>query len=329
MNHRNIRTCFVTGGTGFIGSHLVDLLIEQGKEVRCLVRDPERLGWLEGKPVLLHCGDLDSADALREGMDGSDAVFHLAGVTAAASREEYTRINAGGCRSIGEAVLTCRNSPGVVIYVSSQAASGPSRTGQVTDEDTPPSPVTDYGRSKLEGERILTEMMGLPLVIVRPPAVYGPRDREILAFFKLAKRGFFPVVRGGVSISLIHVRDLVSGIVQASERGRSGQTYFLANREPVQITDLADHLGTTLGRQVRNLPVPQWLLWAAAGVSEILGRTAGRMPVFNRDKVRELAATGWVCSSEKAFRELSFQAEVDLPGGLRETAEWYKRVQWL
>lgn len=329
MLPRNIRTCFVTGGTGFIGSHLVDLLIGQGREVRCLVRDPSRLGWLEGKPVIIRHGDLDSSDSLREGISGADAVFHLAGAIAAGSREEYRRVNAEGCRKLGEAALECRTPPRVFTYVSSQAAAGPSQPGEAVDESTPPSPVTDYGRSKLEGERILAGMEGLPLIILRPPAVYGPRDREILIFFRLANAGLFPVVNGKAAISLIHVADLVRGIVMAGEKGRIGGTYFLANDEPIMNADLPALLAAALGRRVRSIRVPGFALKAAAAISEAGGRLAGRVPVFNRDKVKELTAPGWVCSTEAALEDLSFRAEIDLPRGLKETAEWYRKGSWL
>lgn len=325
----HIRSCFVTGGTGFIGSHLVDLLIEQGWEVRCLVRNPESLGWLTGKPIALYSGDLDSTDVLREGISGADAVFHLAGATAAGSREEYFRINAIGCRNVGEAALKCPDPPQVVAYVSSLAAVGPSQPGKAVDEDTPPSPLTDYGRSKLEGEKTLRAMGDLPLIVLRPPAVYGPRDRETLAFFRLASRGFFPVVGGGAEVSLIHVRDLVRGIVLAAERSPTGGTYFLAHDEPVVIADLSVHLAGALGRKVRNVTIPVSALWTAAAASELLGRVAGRLPVFNREKVKELAAPGWVCNTGKARRELSFQAIIDTASGIRETTDWYLRSRWI
>ena len=146
MPSREIRTCFVTGGTGFIGSHLVDHLLQRSCEVRCLVRDRSRLRWLQEKPVTIVEGDLASRSVIQEAASGTDAVFHLAGVTAAGSRETYRQINAEGCRSVAAASLSARHPPDVFIYMSSLAAIGPGRFDEVVVENRVPQPVTDSGR---------------------------------------------------------------------------------------------------------------------------------------------------------------------------------------
>lgn len=329
MPSREIRTCFVTGGTGFIGSHLVDHLLQKGCEVRCLVRDQARLRWLQGRPVTIVEGDLESRSAVMEAASGTDAVFHLAGVTAAGSRAEYHRVNAHGCRAVAAASLAARHPPEVFVYMSSLAAIGPGFENQVMAENTVPHPVTDYGRSKLEGERILSEIGPLPLIVVRPPAVYGPRDREILPLFKLASKGIFPIFNHRSRISLIHAEDLVRGVLSAAEKGRVGETYFLTHPDPVDAHDLPQLFGRAVGRKVRALRVPGVALKAAAGVSESWGRMTGRMPVFNRDKVAELTAAGWVCGWEKARKEISFTAVLGIAEGLERTARWYREKSWL
>ncbi|MGD8352677.1 MAG: NAD-dependent epimerase/dehydratase family protein [Pseudomonadota bacterium] len=330
MPSREIRSCFVTGGTGFIGSHLVDHLLQTGCDVRCLVRDTSQLRWLLGKPVTVVEGDLGSRKVIEEAASGTDAVFHLAGITAAGSREDYFRINAEGCRSVAEATLAARHPPEVFIYLSSLAASGPGRYDEVIAENRTPRPVTSYGRSKLEGEQILSSMGPLPLIVLRPPAVYGPRDREILRLFKMAARGVFPVLTpDGSRMSLIHVQDLIRGIVNASLKGRAGETYFLTNKTPVDMFDLPGILAQALGRRVRTMKVPFGLLKTAAVVSEYWGRITGRMPVFNSEKVKELTAAGWVCSWEKAYAEIGFEAKIELAEGLARTAQWYRENKWL
>lgn len=324
MLSRNIRTCFVTGGTGFIGSHLVDHLLEKGCHVRCLIRDPSRAGWLEGKSIEFVHGDLESPEALKKGLRGVDAVFHLAGITAAGSQAEYCRVNAEGCRRLADAAMGSDEPPGLFLYVSSQAAVGPGIPGNKMDEMAIPAPLTAYGRSKLEGERLLTAIIGLPLLIVRPPAVYGARDKEMLPLFKLANRGFSPILNASANLSLIHVSDLVEGIFKAAVSGKLGETYFLANEDPVKATDLPDIFAKALGRVVKGIRVPSVLLGAAASLSEMYGRLTEKVPVFNRDKVKELTAQCWVCSSQKAKDDFSFTTAVNVEDGFRETAAWYR-----
>jgi len=329
MPSREIRTCFVTGGTGFIGSHLVDHLLLRGCEVRCLVRDRSRLRWLQGKPVSIVEGDLGSRSQIQEAASGTDAVFHLAGVTAAGSWSVYRKVNAVGSRSVAAASLSARQPPDVFVYMSSLAAVGPGRSHEVVTESHVPHPVTDYGRSKLEGERMLSEMGPLPLVVVRPPAVYGPRDREMYPLFKLASKGILPVFNPASRISFIHVEDLVDGVVGAAQKGRLGETYFLTHPSPVDAKALPQLMGEALGRRVRALKVPVTVLKTAAAVSETWGRLTGTMPVFNRDKVSELIAEGLACTWEKAQREFGFKAGLDLAEGLLETVKWYREQEWL
>jgi len=329
MPSREIRTCFVTGGTGFIGSHLVDHLIQRGCEVRCLVRDRSRLGWLQGKPVTLVEGDLGSDSIMQDAASGTEAVFHLAGVKAAESREAYREVNSRGCMSVAAASLAARHPPDVFVYMSSLAAVGPGRSDEMVAENRAPQPVTNYGRSKLEGERILSGIGPLPLVVVRPPAVYGPRDREIFPLFKLASKGIFPVFNPESRLSLIHVEDLSRGVVRAAQKGRIGETYFLAHQTPVALSEFPGLLGDALGRKVRKIVVPTPILKGAAAVSESWGRITGNMPIFNREKVRDLTAAGWVCGWEKAREEIDFVAQTGIADGLIETAKWYREHRWL
>ncbi len=328
MPIRKIRTCFVTGATGFIGSHLVELLLAMDMEVRCLLRDPDRPGWLEGLPITKVKGDLFSLRSLEDGAAGADAVFHLAGATAAPNRREYFNINAQGCLNLGQAVGQ-NGGAKVLVYVSSAAAGGPSAPGCAVSEDDEPAPVTHYGWSKLEGEKLLKGLKDLPLVIVRPPAVYGPRDRENLLLFKLASKGILPIFNALASLSLINVVDLVRGIWAAAERGRPGSTYNLADDLPVKTVDLPDIMGRAMGRKIRGITVPTGFLRSAAFFYEMAGKLSGRMPVFNIQKVNELTAPGWVVNTDRAAAELAFSTEVSLEDGFLEVAHWYREKGWI
>ena len=159
--------------------------------------------------------------------------------------------------------------------------------------------------------------------------VEGPRDREILPLFKLASKGIFPVFNAEARMSLIHVEDLVRGVVAAAERGRIGETYFLTHQTAVNALDLPRFLGDAFERKVRALRIPVTALKTAAAVFELLGRVTGNMPVFNRDKIKELTAAGWVCDWEKAHMEIAFTANVDVKEGFSETAKWYSEEGWI
>jgi len=169
----------------------------------------------------------------------------------------------------------------------------------------------------------------LPLIVIRPPAVYGPRDREIFPLFRLASRGILPVFNPRSRLSLIHYSDLVRGVAGAAEKGRIGEIYCLAHPTPVNACDLPRLFENVLGRRVRSFNVPVALLKGTASLSEMWGRLTGKMPVFNREKVRELTAPSWLCEWEKAKRDFAFTARVDLAEGLKETFDWYREQKWL
>ncbi|UCB52931.1 MAG: NAD-dependent epimerase/dehydratase family protein, partial [Candidatus Zixiibacteriota bacterium] len=222
----------VTGANGFVGSHLAEGLLERGYRVRCLVRKTSDLRWLSGLEVEYFYGDVADKESLKGVCGNVDLVFHAAGLTSARSRKEYLRANAEGTRNLVEVCLEQNPKLQRFVYVSSQAAVGPGVDERPLDETAPSRPITDYGESKLEGERIVLEHVSqLPVTVVRPPAVYGPRDTDVLGFFKVASRGFRVSFGKGESfLSLVYVKDLVDGIIRAAENPKSlGQTYFIAD----------------------------------------------------------------------------------------------------
>jgi nucleoside-diphosphate-sugar epimerase len=191
----------------------------------------------------------------------------------------------------------------------------------------PARPLTHYGRSKLAGERLLPgELKGLvPFAIVRPPAIYGPRDLALLPFFRLAARGLAPGLEGaGRRFNLLHARDVARGLLLAAEaEAASGRTYFLADEQGYGYPDIARSMAQAYGRRVRRVPVPDLLLDIAAILTEEAGALVGRAPVFSRDKARELKARWWLASAARARRELGWAPRIPLDEGMRETARWY------
>ncbi len=232
MEQKGLTRVLVTGGTGLVGSHLVELLLRKGHAVTCLVRDPERLRWLGGMDVDLVQGDCSQPGSLVPAVRGASIVFHLAGLTKAIHARDYYRVNHLGTRNILEACA--RHNPGIekFVLVSSHAAAGPSRDGRPVKETDVPGPVSDYGRSKLLAEEeALRYKNELPVVILRPSAVYGPRDADMYELFRWAARGLTLEIRGGERyFNLCYVEDLAAARFSQRKRRRRTGAFILLRR---------------------------------------------------------------------------------------------------
>jgi len=322
----------VTGANGFIGSYLAECLVREGWDVRCLVRRTSNLRWIQSLPTERVYGEVTQPDSLRAAVDGVQVVFHLAGLTKARRRQDYFAVNAEGTAHLLRACAESGDSLERFVLVSSQAAAGPSDGPTPRKEEDPPRPLTTYGLSKLRAEQIAREYADrLPITIVRPSAVYGPRDRDLLVLYRYAVRGWKPLLgRAPRLISLVHVSDLVRGIVRAATSERAvGQTYFIANPRPTEWEEFADAVARAVGRRARALVLPTWALYPAAWVSELAAWFAGRPATLNREKIREIRERYWVCSVDKAREELGFETEVSIEDGVRETILWCLEQGWL
>jgi nucleoside-diphosphate-sugar epimerase len=318
----------VTGANGFVGSHLVEALVAAGLRVRCLVRATSDTRWLPRSGVERVAASLDDAGALRDAAAGASLVFHLAAVTSSARREDYERTNVDGTRRLLDAVRAA-GAAARVVFCSSTAAAGPARGGRAVAEDDPPRPVSAYGASKLAAERVVSES-GLDAVIVRPPPVYGPRDRDILAAFRLAARGL--ALRVGPAdqrLSMIHVEDLARALVLAAECGTAGARYHVNDGAVHTWASVSAAIGEAVGRRVRAVPVPRPAALAAAAADALAARLTGRKPLLTGDRIAELAQADWTCDASRARRELGFAPQVALPDGMRATAAWYREQGWL
>ncbi len=318
----------VTGATGFVGSHLVEALTAGGFAVRALVRatsDVRRLRELGVEQVV---GSLEDPASLARAVNGADTVLHLAALVRARGPAEFARANASGT----EAVVRASAEAGVgrLVYLSSLAAVGPVREGRAVEASDEPRPLTAYGRTKLAGERAVLGERRLHGVVLRAPAVYGPGDRELFTFFRLAARGVFPLPGGPErSVQLIHVRDLARALVLAGSAREAEGVYHVADPTAYGWPALARAIGVAVGREVRIVRLPPRLVTAAAAGSELAAALVRRATIFDRDKARELLAPGWLCETGAARRELGFETEIPLAEGLGETAAWYRARGWL
>jgi nucleoside-diphosphate-sugar epimerase len=317
----------VTGATGFVGSHLTEALLRQGAQVRTLVRSRDHLRWIDGLQGVEFCtGELEDRPSLERAVAGVEVIYHVAGVIKARHAAEYEKVNAGGTSNLLDAAMNANLKR--FVYVSSQAAVGPSTIDAPLDEEMPPRPITPYGASKLEGERRVRGS-GLPFTIVRPPAVYGPRDADLFHFFKLAGRGVVPIPGFGVrKVSLIYVEDLVQGLLLAAGHERAlGRTYFLKSGDHAW-SQLAQGLRKVMGRgRAVRIPVP--VLWTVAIVGEAVSGIVGKAAALNRHKARELTQRAWLCSTQRAEKELDFAPRWPLERGLERTAKWYREAGWI
>jgi dihydroflavonol-4-reductase len=321
------RRVLVTGGTGFVGSHVVDALLEAGLRPRCMVRATSNLRWLEGKQLELIETDLRSGQ-LGPLVDETDAIIHCAGLTRG-SRDALMSANRDGTRALVEACLATGRRIRFVLC-SSQAAAGPSGLDRPRQESDLPAPTSTYGESKLAAEEsVLHSADDLDVVILRPVAVYGPRDEDTLTFFKLAARGII-VVPGFRKrlVQLVHVSDLASALLKALELPEtSGRTYFIAHPQILDWDRLAAVMREAVRRNAVTARVPTVALRMIGSVAGLLsGSRAGRI---DRRKAGDMSERAWTCSVDRALDELDWSPTYDARGGFRDTADWYRQEGWL
>jgi dihydroflavonol-4-reductase len=321
----------VTGATGFIGSHLAEGLLGRGWQVRCLVRKPRGLGWIETLKVDVVRGDCRDKSSLGPAVEGVDCVFHLAGVINALSFEEYSETNVVGTKNLLEA--TVARNPGLkkFVHVSSISAAGPSPKGRALDEDDPCFPVTDYGRTKLASEEAVQSFARLfPCVIIRPPNVIGPRQRELREAVRLMRRRIRPAFRAaGPQTSLCYVGDVVEALILAAERPEAdGRTYFLAYHRPYAWAEVTEAIQETLGIRFFFIKIPYPAQWLAAFVAEGAACLARKKPKLTRNSIVAARKYYWIYNGARIKNELGFEPRTNLRESIRKTIAWNDAHGW-
>ncbi len=318
----------ITGATGFIGSHLADYLIAEGTDVRALIRPTSNLRWLKDKPVELVQGDIRDAASLDRFLAGADEIYHIAGLVKARSEQEYFEANETSTRRMLEAAARVAPDIRRFLFVSSQTAAGPAESPEApVTEESPCRPITAYGRSKLAAEKLVASFNGsIPSTIVRPPAVFGPRDTEILVYFKTVSRGLNSIIGfQDKRLNLIYSADLVDGIIKAARHPASvGQTYFIASERLYSWPEIAAITGKALGRKYLTLRIPHAVVYAVAGVAQTIAAVRGKAATLNIEKARDLTRRYWVCDAAKARRDLGFGERHTLDEAFARTIGWYR-----
>ncbi len=325
------RTVLVTGATGFAGSHVMDLLLARGYRVRVLVRTTSNLRWIPAGRVEPVIADVRDSEAMEKLVAGATWVFHFGGVTRVADPRDFFRVNASGTQSLARAFHRAHPEDGLFLFCSSLAASGPAPSvDRPRREEDPPRPLGPYGQSKLEAERWLEEHLAgeLRVVMVRPPAVYGPRDEAVWQLFRWMRRGWLPLPTPSHSrISLIHGEDLAAASLMLAEGGGEG-VYHVSDGGIHSWEEFGAAAERAMGKRLRKIRIAPPFVRGAGIVSEWAGRATGRIPVVNRDKVRDMLQPFWICDNAR-LRAAGFDPRYRLEEGVAQTVSWYESMGWL
>lgn len=297
-----------------------------------MLRKTSNRRFIEHLDIDLKYGDLNDRQGLHDIIEGHDYIVHPAGLIQAKSLDEFMRVNRDGTQYLLESVA--KFCPGLkrFVYISSQAAAGPSQSINAEGEDITPHPVSDYGRSKLAGEEECRKLANdLPITILRPSAVYGPRDKGVLPFFKLVKSGWFwKLGAEDRYASIVYVCDLAVAVRMAIESDNTaGQTFFVANQHVPSIREVQSTIADIMKVEIKPLYTPLWIVRALVPLDAFSSVITGKARGLTKDKLRELSQRYWVCDPTKAEKTFGWKAETPIEDGIDETIEWYVRSRWL
>ncbi len=322
----------VTGANGFVGSHLVDLLLEKKYKVRCIIRKSSNLRWLNGKDVELHICELTNKEGLRKIFEGADYIYHVAGVVKSKKPEGYFAGNVETTKALLDVALEFKNIIKRFLIVSSATASGPSPINNPVSEDFPCKPITTYGRSKLAQEELAKSYMDqIPITVCKVAAVYGERDTEIFIFFNTYSKGLMTTIGlNDKQVSLIHVNDVVRGLYLAAISDKAkGQIYFITSEKYYTWKEVGDATSKVMNKKSFKIAVPHFVVYTIAGIAQFFSMFSSKAATLNIEKAKDITRPAWISDYRKAYKDFGFKQEISLEEGIRKTVDWYKKVGWL
>ena len=323
----------ITGATGFVGYHLIEKAIGTGLDVYAAVRpnsDKSHLAEFNISYIDLNYAVVnDLVKTLEEHQ--FDYIIHAAGTTKAKTSADYNKVNAEYTKSLALATVAAKINLEKFVFVSSLAALGPltDLSARIQD-DTPARPVTNYGASKLLAERYLSEIKPLPLIVIRPTAVYGPREKDIFILFKSISRGMEPHIGSfKQQLSFVYVKDLADVIVNALFSTVSGNQYNISDGQVYDRYVLANTVKKALSKKTFKFHIPVGVVGLMASFMDLLYMNSKNTPALNKEKMAELTAVNWACSIDSAKKDLGYAPQFDLGRGILATIKWYKENRWL
>jgi nucleoside-diphosphate-sugar epimerase len=328
----NKQTALVTGANGFVGSHLVDYLLNKNFKVKCLVRKTSNLRWLEGKDVeIFNCGLFD-IDGIKTAMENVNYVFHVAGVVKAKNEEGYFKGNVEATRILLKTAGENKQNIKRFVLVSSQTVSGPSYNGEPVNEETECRPLTTYARSKFAQEKlVLSYKDKIPVTICRAPAIYGERDTEIFIYFQTFNKGLTCLIGFDKKVlSLLHVADLAEGLYLAATSEKSiGEIYYISSEKNYTWDEVGEITSKVLNKKALRIRIPHFIVYTVAAVAQFFAMFSSKPATLNIEKAKDLTQRAWICDTSKAMNDFGYKQQVSIEEGIKRTCEWYKEMKWI
>lgn len=321
----------ITGANGFVGAQLCRKFLDSGFQVMAGVRKTANLAMLDGLKVDYRFGDVTSAESLVEMVKDVDFIIHNAGVVKAKKKQMFYDVNEKGTANLFEAIS--RHNPNVkkVIYVSSLAAAGPSKDGRPVTESDKPNPITSYGSSKLAGEAAaLSYQDKFNVLSIRPPAIYGPGDKEVFPFFEAVYKGIRPFIGDSSrKLQLVEVGDLCQAFYLAVTKSTpSGEICFVAESKAYSMKQLIELMAEACGKDGFRLYIPAFVLYTMGMAAQTLSALVGATPMLTLEKAREILSS-WEVTTSKARELFGFSSSVSFEDGASATYDWYIKHGWL
>jgi nucleoside-diphosphate-sugar epimerase len=309
----------ITGATGFLGSHITEVLVSQGYQVRCTMRHSSSTKWLGHLNIEKVTVDFKDDSSLQKACQGVDIVIHNAGITRAKSHEAFFEVNTNATERLAKVAIAAKVSR--FIFISSLEARGP---------DGFTTAISSYGKSKLEAEHRLTRLQNnIEMVLLRPAGVYGPRDTDLLTLFQIAKYGLLTVPATHSKLQPVHARDVAEAVL-ASIEGKSHLGPFeIAEANTYSWQDMAKMLEVAMNQELRVIKIPKEVFLMAGYASEVFSKLLNQAPKLDRRRAKSLAYYAYTCDTGPFQKAFGWQAKIPLQEGLTETAKWYKQNNWL